>query len=467
MGFLSLKEVEKHNKKNDIWIIIHGKVYDLTNFLPEHPGGQKIILKYAGKDATDSFDPIHPPDIIQRLLPPDVFKGVVDPSALTKVLKVETEEDRRIRMARENMPNLDEMYNTFDFEAVAKSVLKAEAWSYFSSGSENEITLRENHSAFHRIWFKPRVMVNVKYVDPSTTFLGTRTAFPLYISATALGKMGHPEGEVVLARASAKRNLIQMISNYTSCSFDEIVDASTPSHTQWLQIYINSNPRREKDMRQKYILDAPEEIRSGTTEVRRDQGASQALSQFIDATFCWDDIAWIKSITKMPIVIKGVQASEDAVLAAKHGCQGIVISNHGGRQLDFAPSAIEILPEVTAALKRERINEEFEVYIDGGIRRGSDIFKAIALGAKGVGIGRPSLYAMSAYGDAGVERLLELLQNEFEMVMRLMGVTSIEQIKPEMVDTRNLKDHFASIPKDYLAGSVYDPMRPISHFSKL
>lgn len=147
-------------------------------------------------------------------------------------------------------------------------------------------------------------------------------------------------------------------------------------------------------MRQKYILDAPEEIRSGTTEVRRDQGASQALSQFIDATFCWDDIAWIKSITKMPIIIKGVQASEDAVLAAKHGCQGIVISNHGGRQLDFAPSAIEILPEVTAALKRERINEEFEVYIDGGIRRGSDIFKAIALGAKGVGIGRPSLVSL-------------------------------------------------------------------------
>ena len=107
-----------NNCKDDIWVIIHGKVYDLTNFLPEHPGGQKIILKYAGKDATNSFDPIHPPDIIQRLLPPDVFKGVVDPSALTQVLKVETEEDKRIRIARENMPNLDEMYNSFDFEGM-------------------------------------------------------------------------------------------------------------------------------------------------------------------------------------------------------------------------------------------------------------------------------------------------------------------------------------------------------------
>lgn len=149
--------------------------------------------------------------------------------------------------------------------------------------------------------------------------------------------------------------------------------------------------RREKDMRQKYSLDAPEEIERSATEMRRDEGAARAISKFIDPSLCWDDIAWFKSITKMPILIKGIQTPEDAVLAAKHGCQGIVVSNHGGRQLDFAPSAIEILPEVMSALKREKLDEGFEVYVDGGIRRGSDIFKAIALGAKGVGIGRPSL----------------------------------------------------------------------------
>ncbi|CAO3695462.1 unnamed protein product [Rhizopus stolonifer] len=495
MKVLSLEEVQSHNKKNDIWVIIHGKVYDLTSFLPEHPGGQKIILKYAGKDATEAFEPIHPPDIIERFLPADVCKGQVNQAELAQVVKVETEDEKRVRIAKSNMPRLDEMYNSFDFEAAAKSVLKIEAWAYYSSGAYNEITLRENHNAFHRIWFKPRVMVNVKNVDSSTSMLGTPTSFPLYISATALGKMGHPEGEVVLTKACAKRNVIQMISNLSSCSFDEIVDAKAPDQVQWLQLYVNSNrkvtekfvrhaeargikglfvtvdtpqlARREKDMRQKYEMDAPEEIERSSTEVRRGQGASQALSLFIDPSLCWDDIAWLKSITKMPILVKGVQTADDAVLAAKHGCQGIVLSNHGGRQLDFAPSAIEVLPEVTEALKKENLYKGFEVYIDGGIRRGSDIFKAIALGAKGVGIGRPSLFAMSSYGVDGVERLLELFQSEFEMVMRLMGVTSIDQIKPEMIDIRNLKNRFASSSMDYLSGSSYDPMRPISHFSKL
>lgn len=119
--------------------------------------------------------------------------------------------------------------------------MKTEAWAYYSSGAYNEITLRENHNAFHRIWFKPRVMVNVKNVDSSTSMLGTPTSFPLYISATALGKMGHPEGEVVLTKACAKKNVVQMISNLSSCSFDEIMDAKTPDQTQWLQLYVNSD----------------------------------------------------------------------------------------------------------------------------------------------------------------------------------------------------------------------------------
>jgi L-lactate dehydrogenase (cytochrome) len=150
--------------------------------------------------------------------------------------------------------------------------------------------------------------------------------------------------------------------------------------------------RREKDMRQKYDQEAPDEIERKKTEVNRNEGAARAISQFIDPSLCWDDIAWFRTITKMPILIKGVQTAEDAVLAAKAGCQGVVLSNHGGRQLDFAPSAIEILAEVMDALRAEcLLDNGFEVYVDGGIRRGSDIFKAIALGATGVGIGRPAL----------------------------------------------------------------------------
>lgn len=145
-------------------------------------------------------------------------------------------------------------------------------------------------------------------------------------------------------------------------------------------------------MRQKYSQEAPDEM--DESKMTRDEGAARAISSFIDPSLNWSDIAWFKSITNMPIIIKGIQTPEDAVLAAKYGCQGIVISNHGGRQLDFAPSAVEILPEVMAALKLEGLDKNFEVYIDGGIRRGSDIFKALALGAKGVGIGRPFLVSI-------------------------------------------------------------------------
>ncbi|KAI9475878.1 MAG: FMN-dependent dehydrogenase-domain-containing protein [Benjaminiella poitrasii] len=495
MSIISPEEVAKHKTKDDVWVIIHGKVYDLTQFLPEHPGGQKIIMKYAGKDATSAFDPIHPPDIIQRFLAPEVCKGSIDLKELSKMPQEESEEDKQIRLAREKMPRLEEMYNTFDFETVARSILKPDAWAYYSSGADDEISMRENHNAFHRIWLRPRVMVNVKNVDASTTMLGTRTALPAYITATALGKLGHPEGEVVLTKAAHKRGLIQMIPTLASCSFDEIVDAAAPDQAQWLQLYVNGNRevsekfvrhaesrgtkglfitadapqlgRREKDMRQKYSQEDPEEIVRNVTEVRRDEGAARAISTFIDPSLCWDDVVWFKKITKMPILIKGIQTPEDAVLAAKYGCQGVVLSNHGGRQLDFAPSSIEILAETMEALRKENLDKDFEVYIDGGIRRGSDIFKAIALGAKGVGIGRPCLYAMSAYGVEGVEKLFQLLQDEFEMVMRLMGVTSIADIKPEMVDIRNIKDHFVSNPIDYLASSAYERMQPRGHLSKL
>ncbi|KAL0083013.1 FMN-dependent dehydrogenase-domain-containing protein [Phycomyces blakesleeanus] len=426
---------------DDLWVILHGKVYDLTYFLPEHPGGQKIILKYAGKDATSAFEPIHPIDIITRLLPAEVCMGSIDPAALKGATKEESEEDKLIRIAREKMPRLEEMYNSFDFESVAKRVMKPDAWAYYSSGADDEISMRENHNAFHRIWLRPRVMVDVKHVDMSTTMLGCPASFPLYITATALGKLGHPEGEKVLTRAAGKTGIIQMIPTLASCSFDEMVDARLDKQNQWLQLYVNEDRnitkhlvqhaeargikglfitadapqlgRREKDMRQKYANEAPDEITRSEMSMTRNEGAARAISTFIDPALNWSDIPWFQSITKMPILIKGVQCAEDAVLAAKYGCQGVVLSNHGGRQLDFAPSSIEILAEVMETLKREGLDKNFEVYIDGGIRRGSDIFKAIALGAKGVGIGRPALFAMSSYGDAGVERLISLFQVKY------------------------------------------------------
>ncbi|KAI9243356.1 FMN-dependent dehydrogenase-domain-containing protein [Phascolomyces articulosus] len=495
-NYILHQEVSKHNSKDDLWVILHGKVYDLTNFLSEHPGGQRIILKYGGTDATGEFSQIHPREIIDQFLSPDVCKGEIHPdSTLATVEKAETEEEKQVRLAREKMPNIQEMYNTFDFESVAKNVLKPEAWAYYSSGSDDEISMRENHNAFHRIWLKPRVMVDVKNIHMKTRMLGTEVSMPLYITGTALGKLGHPEGELVLTRAAAETNIIQMIPTLASCSFDEIVDAALATQTQWVQLYVNSDRnitkafvqhaekrgirglfvtvdapqlgRREKDMRVKYSDEAPEEMEQ--KDVNRNEGAARYISTFIDPSLSWKDLPWLKSITNMPIILKGVQTSTDAILAFKNGCQGIVLSNHGGRQLDFAPSGIEILPEVMDVLHREEgFNaNNFEVYVDGGIRRGSDIFKAIALGASGVGIGRPALFAMSTYGQAGVTRLIQLLQDELEMCMRLMGAPTVQHITRDMVDIRNLKDHFVANPMDHLSHSAYERMVPRGMLSKL
>ncbi|KAL2200462.1 FMN-dependent dehydrogenase-domain-containing protein [Corynascus similis CBS 632.67] len=483
MAPLTGVEVAKHNKSDDCWVIVHGRAYDVTEFLPEHPGGTKIILKYAGKDATEEFEPIHPPDTLEKYLPKSKHLGPVDMSTVVKE-KVEESPEEKERMQRiQQMPALEQCYNLLDFEAVARRVMKKTAWGYYSSAADDEITMRENHSAFHRIWFRPRILVDVEKVDFTTTMLGTPCSIPFYVTATALGKLGHVEGEVVLTRAAHKHNVIQMIPTLASCAFDEIVDAAEPGQVQWLQLYVNKDRaitkrivehaerrgckglfitvdapqlgRREKDMRMKFT-DQGSNVQSGQS-TDTSQGAARAISSFIDPGLSWADIPWFRSITKMPIVLKGVQRVEDVVRAAETGVQGVVLSNHGGRQLEFARSGIEILAETMPVLRELGLEDKIEVYIDGGIRRATDILKALCLGAKGVGIGRPFLYAMSAYGQDGVERAMQLLKDEMEMGMRLIGARSIAELSPAMVDARSLFNH-AAPPVDSLAHAVYDPL---------
>jgi L-lactate dehydrogenase (cytochrome) len=344
-------------------------------------------------------------------------------------------------------------------------------------------TMRENHGAFHRIWFRPQILVDVEKVDLSTTMLGTKVDIPFYVTATALGKLGHVEGEVVLTRAAHKHNVIQMIPTLASCAFDEIVDAAQDGQVQWLQLYVNKDRditkrivehaekrgckglfitvdapqlgRREKDMRSKFT-DPGSNVQSGQA-VETNQGAARAISSFIDPGLSWKDVPWFRSITKMPIILKGVQRVEDVVRAIEAGVQGVVLSNHGGRQLDFARSGIEILAETMPVLRQLGLENKIEIYIDGGIRRSTDIIKALCLGAKGVGIGRPFLYAMSAYGLNGVDRAMQLLKDEMEMNMRLIGAQNVEQLNPSMVDVRSLFNHSHG-PADNLALAVYDPL---------
>jgi len=386
---------------------------------------------------------------------------------------------------------LSEILNLHDFEAIARAVMPEKGWAYYSSAADDEITHRENHLAYHRIWFRARILRDVTRVDWSTTILGQKSSMPVYITATALGKLGHPDGELNLTRAAGKNGIIQMIPTLASCSFDELVDAAVPGQVQFMQLYVNKDRaitkrivqhaeergikglfitvdapqlgRREKDMRMKFEDEGTDVQKKSGEKVETNQGAARAISSFIDPGLSWKDIPWFKSITKMPIILKGVQCWEDAVMAAENGCQGVVLSNHGGRQLDFARSGVEILVEVVDALKERNLfpNPNFQLFVDGGVRRATDVIKAIALGATAVGIGRPFIYSYSAYGEEGVQRALDILKDEFEMNLRLIGAPTIKDIVPAMVDASNIHTHVSNVPDDRLYHANYESMNTV------
>lgn len=315
--------------------------------------------------------------------------------------------------------------------------------------------------------------------------LGTKCSIPFYVTATALGKLGHPEGEVVLTKAAHQHDVVQMIPTLASCSFDEIVDAKQGDQVQWLQLYVNKDReitrkivehaekrgckglfitvdapqlgRREKDMRSKFS-DPGSNVQADGDDIDRSQGAARAISSFIDPALSWKDIPWFKSITRMPIVLKGVQRVEDVLRAVEVGCDGVVLSNHGGRQLETARSGIEVLAEVMPALRERGWEKRIEVFVDGGVRRATDIIKALCLGASGVGIGRPFLFAMSSYGLDGVNRAMQLLKDEMEMNMRLIGAPTIADLNPNLLDTRGFLGGHSVVPSDTLGLHAYDPL---------
>ncbi|CAD6585458.1 MAG: hypothetical protein TREMPRED_004152 [Tremellales sp. Tagirdzhanova-0007] len=522
-------EVAKHSdREKGVWIVVHGHVYDVTDFLDEHPGmlfssciftvidgtagGAAIILRYAGMDATEEYEPIHPPDAITDNLDPSKHLGALVPNSLPKppivspapppasiqvpqTVKGGSGEPQAEEYIK---PDIEEILSLHDFEAVARRTMNRRGWNYYSSGADDEITMRENHNAFHRVWFRPRILRNVANIDYSSTILGFKTSMPVYITATALGKLGHPEGEVILTRAAAKQGVIQMIPTLASCSFDEMVDAAAPGQVQFMQLYVNSDRsrttkiirhaaergvkalfitvdapqlgRREKDMRTKFEGAASSQQSQGKDNFRRDQGAARAISSFIDPSLDWTDLKELKDAAKgMKVILKGVQCWEDAVMAAEAGCDGVVLSNHGGRQLDFAPSPLALLPSVVSALTQHGYmnnprRPKFEIFIDGGVRRATDVLKAVALGATAVGIGRPMIYAMSTYGEEGVSRLLQILRDEFEMNMRLLGAPTIADVVPGMVDTSALGYSNGGLT---MYDANYERMSPVGVKAKL
>ena len=450
-------ELATHNSENSVWMAIGGSVYDLTEFLSQHPGGKAIILRHSGKDATAVFRTYHPMSLLS-ILPDSAKVGSYkhDGSGQLDVAPASS--------SQEIVP-LGHVLNSYDFARAARKRLSKEAWDYLVSAADDEVTYRENESSFNRVWIRPRVLVDVSGpIDTSATLLGAKVSSPIYISATAMGRLYHPDGEVELCRGAHRAGVLQMCPTLASCSIEEMAAARFPGQPQWYQLYVNRDPRvneqivrkaeklgftalvitvdvaelgkRERDQRNKVsdVSNVQKKIGEKTDQSR---GVSRSLSSFIHPGLDWAMIRWFRSITKLPILLKGVQTGEDAVLAARSGLvSGIIVSNHGGRQVDFARPTIDCLTEIAGALRRESgiaLNDNFDLYVDGGVRRGTDVFKCLALGAKAVGIGRPALFALASHGQEGVHHLFELLAEELRVVMMHTGCRKLGDINTNHV----------------------------------
>jgi len=429
---ISLMEVARHNTEGDFWTVIHGKVYDLTDFLPEHPGGMAVMKQYGGKVADDGFDPIHPESIITENIPKEKLLGEVPAHELDGVV---TEEEV-------SRPPLERCLNLYDFEEVARRTMKSTSWAYYCTGDKDELTKNGNQLIFRRIKLAPRVMVDVSETSLSCNLLGAASSLPIYISGSAKGGLAHPDAEVALSRAAASKGIVQMAPHMGSKPLSEIAAARLPGQTHWLQLYVEKDRgASEATVREAQALGFEAlfltvdsaGLGKRETDLRATPGGTAPRSVMTKRRWAddltWEDVPWFRSITTMRLVLKGVQSGADAVLAYQHGLDGIVVSNHGGRNLDTARPSLEVLVEVMAALREKKYDPaKFEVFLDGGIKRGADVYKAIALGAKAVGIGRAALFGLAAYGQPGVEATLDILHDELDNTCRLMGTPSLATI---------------------------------------
>lgn len=469
---LTLQQVAEHSSAGSCWVIIQNKVYDVTDFLQEHPGGPDIILKYAGRDATLVYEPIHPRDALDKNLPQSKHLGSVDAQSANtlknaKTSRKKTKDEIRSAEAHRWKPPLSHILNLHDMEEVALQVLSHKARTYYSSSADDEMSYAANAQAFSRFFFHARVMRPVSYCDPSTTILGHKSSLPIFVSGAGLARLGHPNGEANITRGCAAGGIIQMVSSSPSLSYAEIMEAAAPGQTLFFQLYKNKDDKvaeqrvreverlgykaifltvdavvpskRERDIRSAWDLEEEERdgpleyIEEPQDEASHGWGAGGALVLNDDRDMTWEKtIPWLRSVTNLPIVVKGIQCVEDALLAADAGVDGILLSNHGGRQLDYSLPPLEVLYRLR--MNHPDLFTRMEVYLDGGVRRGTDVIKALCLGATAVGLGRPFLYAQSAYAAAGVQRIVHLLENEMVTAMRLMGVSNVKQLTPAMVE---------------------------------
>ncbi|ESR39982.1 hypothetical protein CICLE_v10025922mg [Citrus x clementina] len=344
-----------------------------------------------------------------------------------------------------------EPVNLNEFQELARLALPKMYYDFYAGGAEDEHTLKENVEAFHRITFRPRILVDVSRIDLSTTILDYKISAPIIIAPTALHKLANPEGEVATARAAASCNTIMVLSFTSSCSIEEVFKKRDIAATLVQRAERNGfkalvltadTPRlgrREADIKNKMITPQLKNLEGLlSTKVSSDTGSNLEAyaKETMDASLSWKDLEWLRSITKLPILIKGILTREDAIKAVEVGVAGIIVSNHGARQLDYSPATISALEEVVHAVKGR-----VPILMDGGVRRGTDVFKALALGAQAVLIGRPVVYGLAAKGEYGVRRVIEMLKDEFELTMALTGCPSVKHITRNHVRTEHERIH--------------------------
>ena len=351
---------------------------------------------------------------------------------------------------------MSEPLNLRELEDLARARLPQLAWDYYASGADDERCLRRNTLAYEQIALHYRVLVDVSRRALETTVLGQRVALPIGIAPTAFHKLAHADGELATVRAAGDAGTVMVLSTLSNTRVEDVVAAATGP--VWFQLYVYKDRsatealvrrveaagcqalvltvdapllgRRERDVRNRFALPPGLGIENllpaGYAAVPRASGESGLAAYFadlLDPSLTWDAVGWLRSITSLPVVVKGIVRADDAARAIEHGAAGVVVSNHGGRQLDASPATIEVLPRVVDAVAGRG-----EVFLDGGVRRGTDVIKALAYGARMVLVGRPALWGLAVGGRAGVTAMLAMLRRELDLAMALCGCPDVASI---------------------------------------
>ncbi len=354
--------------------------------------------------------------------------------------------------------------NLFEYETQAKNHLSQMAWDYYISGAGDEVTLRKNRAAFEDFQLRPRMLVDVSQRDLTTQILGKSQELPILIAPMAFQCLANPAGEIATAKAATEMGIIMVLSTMATKSIEEVA-AVKQAGNQWFQLYVHRDRgltkslverayhsgfqalcltvdapllgRRERDARNQFVLPPGMSLANFATwndlKITQKAGESGLFAYFaeqLDPGLTWADVEWLRSLSPLPLVIKGILRDDDALRAVEHGANGIIVSNHGGRQLDGAIATINALGEIVTA-----VGGQAEVLMDGGIRRGTDILKALALGAKAVLVGRPILWGLAVAGSQGVQHIIELLRDELDLAMALTGCATLQDIHPSLIQS--------------------------------